>query len=55
VLLSEFWNDKLKVWSSIFKLELDQGTLGENSLYVEIPESEEGALLSKKMKLTIIR
>ena len=55
VLLSEFWNEKLKVWSSIFKLELDQGTLGENSLYVEIPESEEGALLSKKMKLTIIR
>ena len=55
VLLSEFWNEKLRVWSSIFKLELDQGTLGENSLYVEITESEEGALLSKEMKLTIIR
>ena len=55
VLLSEFWNEKLKVWSSIFKLELDQGALGENSLYVEIPESEEGALLSKEMKMTIIR
>jgi hypothetical protein len=55
VLLSEFWNEKLKVWSSIFKLDLDQGTLGENSLYVEITESEEGALLSKEMKLTIIR
>ncbi len=55
VLLSEFWNEKLKVWSSIFKLDLDRGTLGENSLYVEIPESEEGAVLSKEMKLTIIR
>ncbi len=55
VLLSEFWNEKLRVWSSIFKLELDLGTLGENSLYVEIPESEEGALLSKEMKLTIMR
>lgn len=55
VLLSEFWNEKLRVWSSIFKLEFDLGTLGENSLYVEIPESEEGALLSKEMKLTIIR
>ncbi|MEE9390674.1 MAG: VWA domain-containing protein [Candidatus Aminicenantaceae bacterium] len=55
VLLSEFWNEKLRVWSSIFKLELDQGALGENSLYVEIPESEEEAVLSKKMKLTIIR
>ncbi len=55
VLLSEFWNEKLQVWSSIFKLDLDQGILGEGSLYVEIPESEEGSVLSKEMKLTIIR
>jgi VWFA-related protein len=54
-LLSEFWNEELKVWSSIFKLDLDQGTLGENSLYVEISEYEEGAVLSKETKLTIIR
>jgi VWFA-related protein len=55
VLVSEFWNEKLNVWSSIFKLDLDQGTLGENSLYVEIPEPEKGSVLSKEMKLTIIR
>jgi len=55
LLVSEFWNEKLNVWSSIFKLDLDKGTLGENSLYVEFPESEEGAVLSKEMKLTIIR
>jgi len=55
VLLRESWNEKLNVWSSIFKLDLEQGTLGENSLYVEIPEPEEGAVLSKEMKLTIIR
>ena len=54
-LVSECWNEKLKVWSSIFKLDLDQGVLGEGSLYVEFPESEEGAVLSKEMKLTIIR
>jgi len=55
VLLSEFWDEKLKVWSSMFKLDLDQGILGESSLYVEIPETEEGSVLSKEMKLTIIR
>ena len=55
VLLRESWNEKLNVWSSIFKLDLEQGTLGENSLYVEIPEPEEGAVLSKEMKLIIIR
>nr|NIM59720.1 hypothetical protein [Candidatus Aminicenantes bacterium] len=54
-MLSEFWSEKLKVWSSIFKLDLDAGTLGENSLYVDIPDSELGALLCKEMKLTIIR
>ncbi len=55
VLVSEIWNEKLNVWSSIFKLELDQGTLGENSLYMEILEPGEGAALSKEMQLTIIR
>jgi VWFA-related protein len=55
VLLAEFWDEKLKVWSSMFKLDLDQGILGESSLYVEIPKTEEGSVLSKEMKLTIIR
>jgi len=55
VLVSEFWDEKLNVWSSMFKLDLDQGILGESSLYVEIPETEEGSVLSKEMKLTIIR
>ena len=55
VLVSELWNEKLNVWSSIFKLDLDQGNLGENSLYVEIPGPEQGSVLSKEMKLTIIR
>jgi len=54
-LVAESWNKTSKVWSGIFKLELIPGTIGKNSLYLEIPESEEGAVLSKEMKLIILR
>ena len=55
VVSAESWNKKSKVWSAIFKLDLIPATLGENSLYIEIPLSDEGAVLSNELKLTILR
>ncbi|NIO49495.1 MAG: VWA domain-containing protein [Candidatus Aminicenantes bacterium] len=55
VVSAESWNKKSKVWSAIFKLDLKSATLGENSLYIEIPLSDEGAVLSNELKLTILR
>ncbi len=55
VVYAESWNKKSKVWSAIFKLDLSPATLGENSLYIEIPLSDEGAVLSNELKLTILR
>ncbi len=55
VVSAESWNKKSKVWSAIFRLDLSPATLGENSLYIEIPLSDEGAVLSNELKLTILR
>ena len=55
VVSAESWNKKSKVWSAIFKLDLRSATLGENSLYIEIPLSDEGAVLGNELKLTILR
>ena len=54
-LVAESWNKKSKVWSGIFKLDLRAGRLGDNSLKVEIPVSEEGAVLSKEVNLTVFK
>ena len=51
---AESWNEKSKVWSAIFKLDLSSAALGDNSLYVEIYISEESAVLSKELKLTML-
>jgi VWFA-related protein len=55
VVSAESWNKKSKVWSAIFRLDLSPATLGENSLYIEIPLSDEVAVLSNELKLTILR
>jgi VWFA-related protein len=51
---AESWNEKSKVWSAIFKLDLSSGALGDNSLHVEISVSEGGAVLNKELKLTVL-
>lgn len=53
-LVVESWNKKSKVWSGIFSLDLSTATVGENSLYVEIPISEGEAVLSKEIKITLL-
>lgn len=54
-LIAEFWNSRSKVWSGIFKLNLDTVDSGENSLKIEIPVSEEGSVISNEVKLTRLR
>jgi len=53
-LAAESWNKKSKVWSGIFSLDLSTAVLGQSSLHVEIPVSDEGAVLSKEIKITLL-
>lgn len=50
-LVAESWNEKSKVWSCIFNLDLGDGISGDYTLKVEIPVSEEGPVLSKEVTL----
>jgi VWFA-related protein len=54
-LVAESWNQKLKVWSGIFNLELENVIFGDYILKAEISLSEEGPLLSKEVKLIKLR
>lgn len=54
-LLVKSWIKKIKIWSGIFFIDIHRGSLGENSLYIELPGTKEGDVLSKKVDLTIHR
>ena len=54
-LLAETWTEKADIWSGIYKLELFDLNPGENSLYVVFPEKEDGDILNKEIKFSIIR
>ena len=49
------WNDKTRIWSGIFFIDISAGSTGRNNLYVEIPGREEGAFKSIGVSLTILR
>ena len=50
-LVAESWNKKSKVWSGIFKLDLNSVNVGDNILKVEIPVSGKDFAIVKEMKL----
>lgn len=54
-LLAETWVNTSRVWNAVYSLELTAGTLGENRLYIEIPESGESPALQKEIHLTLLR
>lgn len=54
-LIAESWNEKSNVWSGIFKLDLKSMISDDYTLKVEIPVSEEGPVMSKDVKLIILR
>ena len=54
-LIAESWNEKPNVWSAIFNLRLADITPGDYTLKANIPISEEGPVLSKEVKLTVLR
>ena len=54
-LIAESWNNRSKVWSGIFKLNLDTVNVGESTLKIEVPISEERAVISNEVKLTKLR
>ena len=49
------WNKKTKIWNGVFFLDTSNGSIGENTLYVEIPGADESSVLGKELKLTILR
>jgi len=52
-LLNDSCNEEKKIWSGIFFLDISQASIGDYTLTVEIPGSEDKSVLSKKLKLTI--
>jgi hypothetical protein len=54
-LVAEEWNNKSKVWSGLFDLQLRNLIFGEYTLTVEIPDSEEGEALRREVRLTKLR
>lgn len=52
---TESWNAKTKIWNGLFFLDISRGTLGKNTLYVELPESQSDSVLTKELNLTIFR
>jgi VWFA-related protein len=49
------WNEKTKIWSGIFFIDISAGSPGSNTLYVETPGKEEGTFNSVSVDLTILR
>jgi hypothetical protein len=54
VVSAESWNKESKVWSAIFKLDLSPVKVGNNHFYVDIPLTEDGAVLSKELKFSVL-
>ena len=54
-LIADSWNNKLKIWNAIFKLDFKDVITGDIILKMEIPVSEEGDVLNKEMKLSLFR
>ncbi len=54
-LIAKSFNEGSRVWSGLFFLDLSPASIGENTLYVEIPGTEEGSILSRELKLTVTR
>jgi VWFA-related protein len=49
------WNDKNKIWSGIFFIDISGGSPGSNTLYVEIPGRAEGSFYGTSVSLSILR
>ena len=54
-LIAKSFNKASRVWSGLFFLDLSLASIGENTLCVEIPGMEEGSIMSRELKLTVIR
>ena len=52
--VAESWYEKTKIWTGIYKFDLSSAAIGSNYLYVEIQLSEEDAVLSRELKMTIV-
>jgi hypothetical protein len=49
------WNEKTKIWSGIFFIDISAGSTGHNTLFVEIPGRQEGIFKSASVDFTILR
>lgn len=53
-LVAESWNEKSKVWSGIFKLDIRNLSAGDNSLEVKILAYGKDSVISREVELTLI-
>ncbi len=49
--IAESWNDKLKIWSGIFAVDLSIAFPGENTLTIEYPNTEEDSPLRRNLNV----
>jgi hypothetical protein len=49
--VAESWNNKLKIWSGIFTVDLSIAFPGENILMIEYPNTEEDSPLRRNLKV----
>lgn len=47
------WDQKTKIWSGVFELDISGAVIGDNTLSVEVPSSAQGFHSVKQMKLRI--
>jgi len=52
---AESWDDKMKIWSGIFRVDLSIAFPGENMLIIEYPSEEEDSPLRRALKVTVLQ
>lgn len=51
---AESWNNKIKIWSGIFHVDLSIAFPGDNMLIIEYPGAEEDSPLKRELKVTVL-
>jgi hypothetical protein len=54
-LIAESWNQKTKIWSGIFNMDLSIAFPGENMLILEYPDAQEDSPLRRELRVDIIQ
>jgi len=53
-LIAESWNDRTRIWSGIFNIDLSIAFPGENMLILEYPDAEKDSPLRRELKVQLL-